>query len=69
MGYGVGYRTYHVAVVKGHLAKSITPHFPELMEEVNLAFDELIGDVKGTAYLIIFHPPELHETVNTECCG
>lgn len=46
MGYGVAYRTYHVPVVRVNLTKSIQRHIQTIWNEVEAAFDELIGSPK-----------------------
>ncbi|PGH14610.1 hypothetical protein AJ79_02945 [Helicocarpus griseus UAMH5409] len=43
MGYGVGYRTYHVPVIRMNLTKTLKRHMPVMWEEMNSAFDDLIG--------------------------
>ncbi|KAK2770182.1 hypothetical protein FQN53_005692 [Emmonsiellopsis sp. PD_33] len=43
MGYGVGYRTYHVPVIRMNLTKTMQRHIPTMWDELNSAFDDLIG--------------------------
>ncbi|KAI0476569.1 cytochrome P450 [Xylariaceae sp. FL0804] len=43
MGYGIGHRTYHTAVVRGPVTQSIGPWTPLLCDEAGMAFDDLIG--------------------------
>ncbi|KAK2808997.1 hypothetical protein FQN50_004271 [Emmonsiellopsis sp. PD_5] len=43
MGWGVGYRTYHVPVIRMNLTKTMQRHVPTMWDEMNCAFDDLIG--------------------------
>lgn len=43
MGYGVAYRTYHVPVIRKNLTKSIERGVESVWEEINCAFDDMIG--------------------------
>ncbi|OJJ01767.1 hypothetical protein ASPVEDRAFT_150556 [Aspergillus versicolor CBS 583.65] len=43
MGYGVGHRTYHTAVVRGPVTQKIVPNTPMMLDEASRAFDDLIG--------------------------
>jgi len=47
MGYGVGHRTYHVSVIKGPVTKKINIKTPDMIEEISLALDELLGAPEG----------------------
>ena len=51
MGYGVGHRTYHTAVVRGPITQNIIPKTPMMLDEALGAFDDLIGTPVG----IVFH--------------
>ncbi|KAH9895453.1 cytochrome P450 [Xylariomycetidae sp. FL2044] len=42
MGYGVGHRTYHTAVVRGPVTQSIPGWTPDFLDEAQLALDELV---------------------------
>ncbi|ETS77970.1 hypothetical protein PFICI_10032 [Pestalotiopsis fici W106-1] len=42
MGYGIGHRTYHTAVVRGPITQSINDWTPLMNEECGLALDDLI---------------------------
>ncbi|KAH8901728.1 cytochrome P450 [Thozetella sp. PMI_491] len=57
MGYGVGHRTYHTAVVKGPITKSIVPKTPIMVEEAQLALDALIGAPTGRSSTTIHSSP------------
>ncbi|PLN81947.1 cytochrome P450 [Aspergillus taichungensis] len=43
MGYGVGHRTYHTAVVRGPITQNIIPKTPMMLDEALRSFDDLIG--------------------------
>jgi hypothetical protein len=47
MGYGIAFRTYHNRVVKKDLTPKLSSFTTPMVEEVNAAFDEIIGKPKG----------------------
>jgi hypothetical protein len=52
MGYGVGHRTYHTAVVKGPITKSLAAKTPVMVDEAQLAFSDLIGTPAGKSFFL-----------------
>lgn len=47
MGYGIGHRTYHTAVVRGPITQSINGWTSMMDDECRLAFDDLIRCSNG----------------------
>ncbi|KAI1850820.1 hypothetical protein JX265_013300 [Neoarthrinium moseri] len=57
MGYGIGHRTYHTAVVRGPITQSINAWTPLLDDECGLAFDDLIR------CSVDYEPISLYDTI------
>ncbi|GKT88318.1 hypothetical protein Ct61P_06168 [Colletotrichum tofieldiae] len=54
MGYGVGHRTYHTAVVRNVVTKEISRKTPDMLDEACLAFDDLIGSPQEYAPIALY---------------
>ena len=58
MGYGVGYRTYHNAVVRSNLTQTLKDNVPLMVEEIGLGLDEYFGQPQGASDQVMFSSVE-----------
>ena len=47
MGREVRYDTYHVDVIKSSLTRSLVERFPDVQNEISIAFEDYIPETKG----------------------
>ncbi|KXJ91615.1 cytochrome P450 [Microdochium bolleyi] len=55
MGYGIGHRTYHTAVVKGPVTRKINAKTPDMIDEATLAMDDIFGSPEEYTPFLLYN--------------